>query len=92
MRALTKNQSAMLERIRVLTTRGGGLPPSVRELDRSFGRTGSNGTARDLDALEHKGYIRREMSRSRALQVVRAHVAIHRPIPMDGGLFFEVVR
>ena len=52
-----------------------GYPPSIREIGAAFGIKSLRGVTVHLDALERKGYIRRE-STSRSIQVLKTPAAI----------------
>ncbi len=48
-----------------------GYPPSVREIGQALGLTSSSTVHSHLSALEKKGYLRRDPSKPRALEVLR---------------------
>jgi len=48
-----------------------GYPPSVREIGQALGLTSSSTVHSHLAALERKGYLRRDPSKPRALEVLR---------------------
>jgi repressor LexA len=47
-----------------------GYPPSMREIGASVGLTSTSSVAHQLRALEGKGFIRRDLNRPRALEVL----------------------
>lgn len=48
-----------------------GYPPSVREIGQALGLTSSSTVHSHLSALEKKGYLRRDPSKPRALEILR---------------------
>jgi repressor LexA len=85
--SLTPPQQKLLTYI-LDSIRGSGRPPTVREICRAFNYR-STGTARDhLNALETKGYIRKQPGKSRGLvpsnwsKLLRAEFLL--PIPILG--------
>ena len=70
-RALTGRQRAVLECIRTsLDERG--YPPTMREIGASVGLTSPSSVKHQLEALERKGYVRRDPHRPRALEIVQS--------------------
>jgi repressor LexA len=68
-RELTKRQQQILDFIRAeLHLRG--YPPSVREIGEAIGLSSSSTVHSHLAALEAKGFIRRDPSKPRALEVL----------------------
>ncbi|MFQ5840878.1 MAG: transcriptional repressor LexA [Thermodesulfobacteriota bacterium] len=68
-RKLTARQREVLSfLIRFIDERG--YPPTVREIALYFGLKGPRSPKKRLDALEEKGYIRRNPGKSRAIEVV----------------------
>ena len=47
-----------------------GLPPTIREIGTEFGITSPNGVMCHLEAIEKKGFIRRDKHLSRAIELV----------------------
>ena len=85
-RALTGRQRAVLECIRAsLDERG--YPPTMREIGAAVGLTSPSSVKHQLEALERKGYVRRDPNRPRALEIVHADdarvVATAVPAPDD---------
>lgn len=65
---LTRRQQQILDFIRAEIHRRG-FPPSVREIGEAVGLSSSSTVHSHLAALEAKGYIRRDPSKPRALEV-----------------------
>lgn len=68
-RELTKRQQQILDFIRAELHRRG-YPPSVREIGEAVGLSSSSTVHSHLAALESKGFIRRDPSKPRALEVL----------------------
>jgi repressor LexA len=68
-RELTKRQQEILDYIRGELHRCG-YPPSVREIGEAVGLSSSSTVHSHLAALEAKGYLRRDPSKPRALEVL----------------------
>lgn len=67
--ALTARQRRVLATItEAITSRG--YPPSMREIGDAVGLTSSSSVSHQLQALERKGYLRRDPKRPRAMEVV----------------------
>jgi repressor LexA len=66
---LTKRQREVLEFVRAEVHRRG-FPPSVREIGQAVGLSSSSTVHSHLAALEEKGFIRRDPSKPRALEVL----------------------
>jgi repressor LexA len=66
--ALTPRQRKVLEVIRDYMDRVG-YPPSVREIGDAAGLTSTSSVAHQMKVLEKKGFLRRNASRPRALEV-----------------------
>ncbi len=67
-RELTKRQQQILDFVRAEIHRCG-YPPSVREIGEAIGLSSSSTVHSHLAALEAKGYIKRDPSKPRALEV-----------------------
>lgn len=65
---LTPRQTKVLETIRDAVQRRG-YPPSMREIGQAVGLTSTSSVAHQLKVLEEKGFIKRDGSRPRALEV-----------------------
>ncbi|UCE67005.1 MAG: winged helix DNA-binding protein, partial [Candidatus Zixiibacteriota bacterium] len=48
-----------------------GRPPSIREVGERFGIRSTNGVRAVLEALERKGYIRRDRYTSRGIELLK---------------------
>lgn len=68
-RELTRRQEEILDFIRAEIHRRG-YPPSVREIGEAVGLSSSSTVHSHLAALEAKGYLRRDPSKPRALEVL----------------------
>jgi repressor LexA len=69
-RVLTKRQREILSYLLDSMSRKG-YPPSVREIGAALGLTSSSTVHSHLAALEKKGYIRRDPSKPRAIEVLK---------------------
>ncbi|WP_114856580.1 transcriptional repressor LexA [Brachybacterium sp. YJGR34] len=66
---LTRRQRLVLETINdAVSTHG--YPPTLREIGDAVGLTSSSSVAHQLQALERKGFLRRDPKRPRAMEVV----------------------
>jgi repressor LexA len=68
---LTERQQRVLEFIEAQIHRNG-YPPTIREIGRHLGIKSTNGVNDHLNALQRKGYIKRQDHKSRTLAVVRS--------------------
>ena len=69
MRELTKRQSEIYDYIKhVVQIKG--YPPSVREIGEAVGLASSSTVHGHLSRLEEKGYIRRDPTKPRAIEIV----------------------
>lgn len=66
---LTDRQAKILDFL-ADTLRRRGYPPSVREIGSAVGLSSSSTVHAHLDKLEQRGYIRRDPTRSRAIEIV----------------------
>ena len=66
---LTPRQRRILDVVRGCVE-ARGYPPSMREIGQSVGLTSSSSVAHQLKVLEHKGFLRRDPHRPRALEVL----------------------
>jgi repressor LexA len=71
---LTERQRRILETVRNEIERVG-RPPSVREIGEAVGLTSNSLVARELRALERKGFIQRDPNRPRAISLPPSEVA-----------------
>ncbi|NLK10877.1 MAG: transcriptional repressor LexA [Staphylococcus equorum] len=69
MRELTKRQSEIFEYIKQ-TVHSKGYPPSVREIGEAVGLASSSTVHGHLSRLEEKGYIKRDPTKPRAIEIV----------------------
>jgi len=69
---LTRRQNDILTFVQ-RHTESHGYPPSVREIGQAMGLTSSSTVHSHLAALERKGYLRRDPSKPRALEILRDH-------------------
>jgi repressor LexA len=66
---LTPRQLKILQAIKVAMDKNG-YPPSMREIGEAAGLASPSSVKYQLEALEEKGWIRRDPSRGRALEVL----------------------
>ncbi len=66
---LTSRQERILETIRS-SVHERGYPPTMREIGEAVGLTSTSSVKHQLEALETKGYLRRDPNRPRAIEVV----------------------
>jgi len=71
-RGLTERQRQVLEFIRA-RIRERGYPPSVREIGAALGLRSSSTVHGHLSRLEEKGYIRRDPTKPRAIELLGGH-------------------
>jgi repressor LexA len=88
MERLTERQKSILSGIHEIY-RATGAPPTVRELGQRVGLSSSCTVQRHLDALERKGYIRRNRTKARSVEIIRSHdpAMVRRPsvsVPLVG--------
>jgi len=69
-RPLTDRQREVWQFI-AKTIREQGYPPTMREIGDEFSITSTNGVRTKLDAIERKGYIRREPYLSRSIEILK---------------------
>ncbi len=69
MRELTKRQNEIFEYIKH-TVHSKGYPPSVREIGEAVGLASSSTVHGHLSRLEEKGYIKRDPTKPRAIEIV----------------------
>ena len=67
--SLTRRQRRILETITAAIA-AHGYPPTMREIGDAVGLTSSSSVSHQLQALERKGYLRRDPKRPRAMEVV----------------------
>ncbi len=88
MEGLTARQKAVLRGIHEITSKSG-YPPTVREIGAFLGLSSSCTVQRHLDALERKGYIKRNRTKARSVEIVQSYdpVMVRRPtvaLPLVG--------
>ena len=71
MEQLTERQKSILRGIHEIY-QATGAPPTVRELGQRVGLSSSCTVQRHLDALERKGYIRRNRTKARSVEIIRS--------------------
>ncbi|MCK5126753.1 MAG: transcriptional repressor LexA [candidate division Zixibacteria bacterium] len=82
---LTARQKQILEYIEEMVNISG-LPPTIREIGTKFSISSTNGVRSILEALENKGFIRRQKLVSRGIELVkRSPIAFNR-IPIVGSV------
>jgi repressor LexA len=59
-----------------------GYPPTVREIGERLGLRSSCTVQRHLEALERKGYIKRDRTKARSVEILRAEDPTMIPVPM----------
>ena len=69
MKGLTKRQKEVLDSIQG-HIQSNGYPPTIREVGDEVGIRSTNGVVEHLLALEKKGYIKRDKTKSRGLRIV----------------------
>ncbi len=69
-KGLTRRQQEILTFVQRYTD-AHGYPPSVREIGQALGLTSSSTVHSHLAALQKKGYLRRDPSKPRALEILR---------------------
>jgi len=74
-KTLTDRQNAILSFIKEFAMNRG-YPPTIPEIQKEFGIKSPNGVNNHLKALTRKGYITRDSSRARALEIVGRHEGI----------------
>lgn len=76
MKELTERQRQILQTI-YDQQRASGYPPTVREIGEAVGLSSSCTVQKHLNALEKKGFIKRNPTRSRTIEIVRFPGARH---------------
>lgn len=84
-RMLTPRQKQILDFIEEMINLSG-LPPTIREIGKKFDITSTNGVRSILDALENKGFIRRQKLVSRGIELVRRSPIAFNRIPIVGSV------
>jgi len=81
MQGLTKRQKQVLEGIHKII-RERGIPPTVREIGERLGLRSSCTVQRHLEALEKKGFLRRDRTKARSMEIIRSDDPTMVPVPM----------
>ncbi len=81
MQGLTGRQRQVLEGVTKIM-REKGYPPTVREIGDLLGLRSSCTVQRHLEALERKGYLKRDRTKARSLEVLQADDPTMVPVPM----------
>ncbi|MRG85310.1 transcriptional repressor LexA [Salinibacillus xinjiangensis] len=89
MTKLSKRQEAILEYIKNEVSVKG-YPPSVREIAKAVGLASSSTVHGHLSRLEEKGFIRRDPTKPRAIEVLNLEED-GEPIPRDEALYAPVI-
>ena len=84
MEELTRRQQEVLTGIRLIFAETG-YPPTVRELGNRLGLRSSCTVQRHLEALERKGFIRRNPTKARTIEIMRGLKPVSKSAA-DGGL------
>ncbi|SET38854.1 repressor LexA [Salinibacillus kushneri] len=88
MTKLSKRQEAILEYIKEQVT-AKGYPPSVREIAQAVGLASSSTVHGHLSRLEEKGFIRRDPTKPRAIEVLELEEAQN--VPKTDALYAPVI-
>lgn len=88
MQSLSKRQEAILSYIKEHVELKG-YPPAVREIGEAVGLASSSTVHGHLARLEKKGYIRRDPTKPRAIEVLKDDS--HNGIPKDSTTFVPVI-
>ncbi|PHK49155.1 transcriptional repressor LexA [Staphylococcus edaphicus] len=88
MRELTKRQNEIFEYIKQ-TVHSKGYPPSVREIGEAVGLASSSTVHGHLSRLEEKGYIRRDPTKPRAIEIVTEQLG--EPVNMEETIHVPVI-
>ena len=81
MQRLTDRQRDVLKGIYEIR-RKKGYPPTVREIGERLGLRSSCTVQRHLEALERKGYIKRDRTKARSVEILKAPDVTMVPVPM----------
>lgn len=80
---VTSRQQRILDFIRT-TVRERGYPPTVREIGEAVGLTSSSSVHAQLENLRRKGYLRKDPTKPRAIEVAGARAAQAVTVPLVG--------
>ena len=81
MQGLTSRQQEVLEGIHQIISEKG-YPPTVRDIGQRLGLRSSCTVQRHLEALERKGYIKRDRTKARSVEIIQAPDPTMIPVPM----------
>ncbi|MCK4318888.1 transcriptional repressor LexA [Candidatus Bathyarchaeota archaeon] len=81
MQGLTSRQQEVLEGIHQIISEKG-YPPTVRDIGQRLGLRSSCTVQRHLEALERKGYIKRDRTKARSVEIIHAPDPTMIPVPM----------
>jgi repressor LexA len=81
MQGLTERQGEVLQGIHDIFQEKG-YPPTVREIGERLGLRSSCTVQRHLEALERKGYIKRDRTKARSFEILKAPDPKMIPVPM----------
>lgn len=84
-KTLTARQKQILDFIEEMVNLSG-LPPTIREIGAKFSITSTNGVRSILEALEVKGFIRRQKLLSRGIELVKRSPISFNRIPIVGAV------
>lgn len=84
-RVLTERQKQILEYIEAKIDQFG-MPPTIREIGKKFRISSTNGVRSILEALETKGYIRRQKLLSRGIELVKRNALAFSRVPIVGAV------
>jgi repressor LexA len=82
---LTERQKQILSFIEE-KIKGSGMPPTIREIGKRFNIFSTNGVRSILDALEAKGYIRRQKLVSRGIELAKQQLSNFTRVPVVGSV------
>ncbi|AUJ26526.1 MULTISPECIES: transcriptional repressor LexA [Virgibacillus] len=88
MTKLSKRQQMILDYIKDEVMQKG-YPPSVREIAKAVGLASSSTVHGHLARIEDKGYIRRDPTKPRAIEIL--HLEEENPIPKEEALYAPVI-
>jgi repressor LexA len=81
MRRLTDRQRQVLEAVHKIIAKKG-YPPTVREIGERLSLSSSCTVQRHLEALERKGFIKRDRTKARSIEILQAPDPTMIPVPM----------
>jgi repressor LexA len=87
---LSRRQQAILDFIRQ-NVREKGYPPSVREIGEAVGLASSSTVHGHLERLQMKGYLRRDPTKPRAIELLDESPVNAPEVPTDGAVMAPVV-